>query len=386
MVLDALSTYREGLKYFPVSVVLHRAAGRLEVALKQYPEATELLSPVLTRISNDKEASYYLGIAYAAMGELEKARRAFEVSVQFGTFRAPSLFELAALDARRGELKKAHEKLAIAYTEFPDAAQVSDMDVAVLRLLGETKAANDHLAKRQVADPANSFLAIRSDTIRPCGSQPLGASCRGSGANPQRSRSSTCISAFTPTPSKFCRGNIPPERVLSANPVCRDRKSTGLLLTTAATAARCCTRTTAPTSMLASQMPTTYVFPNRPESLDVLKRAISVNPKRRQCSCAARLALHVDGMQDAAMAEWNAARELNRAIPALLRNMGYTVLYSRQSPERAIDLFTEGISSDPQNPENYLGLGAGSSRGGALTGRTCRRAPEISRVEPAGER
>jgi tetratricopeptide (TPR) repeat protein len=32
------------------------------------------------------------------------------------------------------------------------------------------------------------------------------------------------------------------------------------------------------------------------------------------------------------------------------------VLYSKQSAERAIELFTEGTKSDPQNPENYSGL------------------------------
>jgi tetratricopeptide (TPR) repeat protein len=62
------------------------------------------------------------------------------------------------------------------------------------------------------------------------------------------------------------------------------------------------------------------------------------------------------GMQDSAMMEWSAARELNPAIPALLRNMGYTVLYSKQAPGRAIEYFTEGTKFDPQNAENYLGL------------------------------
>jgi tetratricopeptide (TPR) repeat protein len=61
-------------------------------------------------------------------------------------------------------------------------------------------------------------------------------------------------------------------------------------------------------------------------------------------------------MQDAAMKEWNDARALDPAIPALLRNMGYTALYSKQPPERAIELFTEGTKFDPQNAENYLGL------------------------------
>ena len=68
-------------------MTLHRAAGRLDVALKQYGEATEHLSAVVTRVSNDMEASYYLGLAYAATRDWDESRRAFEVSVQYGTFR-----------------------------------------------------------------------------------------------------------------------------------------------------------------------------------------------------------------------------------------------------------------------------------------------------------
>jgi len=56
------------------------------------------------------------------------------------------------------------------------------------------------------------------------------------------------------------------------------------------------------------------------------------------------------------MTEWEAARKLNPAIPALLRNMGYTVLYANGSPERAAELFVEGTKTDPENAENYLGL------------------------------
>jgi tetratricopeptide (TPR) repeat protein len=108
--------------------------------------------------------------------------------------------------------------------------------------------------------------------------------------------------------------------------------------------------------LLASEMPTNYVFPNRAESLDVLKRAISVNPKDANAHALLGSLYMSGGMHDAAMTEWNAARELNPAIPALLRNMGYTVLYAKQSPERAIQFFTEGTKSDAQNAEIYLGL------------------------------
>jgi tetratricopeptide (TPR) repeat protein len=108
--------------------------------------------------------------------------------------------------------------------------------------------------------------------------------------------------------------------------------------------------------LMASQMPTTYVFPSRSDSLDVLKRAIAVNPKDANAHALLGSLYMSGGMQDAAMTEWNAARELNPAIPALLRNMGYTVLFGKQSPERAIQFFSEGTKSDAQNAEIYLGL------------------------------
>jgi tetratricopeptide (TPR) repeat protein len=355
MVLDALSTYREGLKYFPVSVVLHRAAGRLEVALKQYSEATGQLSPVLTRISNDKEASYYLGIAYAAMGELEKARRAFEVSVQFGTFRAPSLFELAALDARKGELKKAHEKLAIAYTEFPDATQVSDMDVAVLRQFGEAKEANGHLENRQLADPANSFLRYEATRF----GHPDPGLWEHLAADPERILTIAVQYmhfGFYSDALEILSRQYPAGAGVVSEPGMPRPEKYALIAYYRGYCREMLPQDASADFHAASQMPTTYVFPNRPESLDVLKRAISVNPKDANARALLGSLYMSGGMQDAAMAEWNAARELNPAIPALLRNMGYTVLYSKQTPERAIALFTEGISADAQNPENYLGL------------------------------
>ena len=71
--LIALATYREGLKRYPDSFVLDRAAGRLDVGLKRFDDAITQLTPVLARVSTDKEASYYLGLAYAATGGIAKS-------------------------------------------------------------------------------------------------------------------------------------------------------------------------------------------------------------------------------------------------------------------------------------------------------------------------
>ncbi|MGB7845090.1 MAG: DUF5107 domain-containing protein [Candidatus Acidiferrum sp.] len=355
MVLDALSAYREGLNHFPASVVLLCAAGRLEVALKQYEDATEQLSHVLTRISNDKEASYYLGIAYVSTGQFEKARRAFEVSVQFGTFRAPSLLELAVLDARQGELKNAHEKLAVAYSEFPDAARISDMDVALLRLLGDANRARQLLAKLQRVDPANSFLRYEATRL----GQDDAALWEHLAADPERILTIAVQYmhfGFYNQALEILARTYPAGVGVVSEPGMPTLERYPLIAYYRGYCREMLHQEGRTDFIAASHMPTTYVFPNRPESFDVLKRAISANPKDANAHALLGSLYMSGGMQDAAMTEWNAARELNPAIPALLRNMGYTVLYSKQSPTRAIELFTEGIKSDPQNPENYLGL------------------------------
>ena len=355
MVLDALSTYHEGLKRFPVSVILRRAAGRLDVTLKQYAEATEQLSPVLMRISNDKEASYYLGIAYAATGEWEKSRRAFEVSVQYGTFRASSLYELAALDARKGELKKAHEKLATAYTEFPDAARVGDMDVALLRILGDAKAAEERLKRLRLADPANTFLGYEATRL---GQKDAGL-WEHLAADPERILTIAVLYihfGLYDEALKILTRQYPSGAGVVSEPGMPRPEWYPLIAYYRAYCREMLHQDANADFLVASQMPTIYVFPNRPDSLDVLKRAISVNPRDANAHALLGSLYMSGGMQDAAMSQWNAARELNPAIPALLRNMGYTVLYSKQSPEHAIQLFAEGTKSDPQNAEIYLGL------------------------------
>jgi tetratricopeptide (TPR) repeat protein len=356
MVLEALKTYREGLKRFEGSVELHKAAGRLGVSLKQYEPAIADLSMVMVRVSNDQEASYYLGLAYVGKREVEKARRAFEMSEQFGTFRAASLYELAALDARQGDLWMAHEKLLAAYTEFPDAERLADVDVALLRLQGDTVRAKTHLTGLREADPANSFLRYEATRL----GEKDAALWEHLAADPSRimeiavqymhfglwGEAAELLAVKYPSdsPGVVSEPGMPrPEddpMIAYYRGYCREMAEQDGSADFAA----------------AATMPTTYIFPNRPESFDVLRRAIAVNPK--DANAYALLGdLHMSGgMEEEAMKEWSAARAINPALPALLRNMGYTAMYLKQPPERAIEYFTEGVKYDPQNAENYLGL------------------------------
>jgi tetratricopeptide (TPR) repeat protein len=353
--LDGLSTFEEGLKQFPASVVLHRAAGRLQVGLKQFAEAKEQLAAVLTRISNDQEAAYYLGIACATTGETEKARRAFEISVQYGTFRAPSLFELAALDVRQGNLQKGHEKLAIAYAEFPDAARASDVDVTLLRLLGDAAVAKKHLVGLQPSDPANNFLRYEATRL---GEQDV-VLWSHLAADPERILAIAVQYmhfGLYPEALEILARQYPSGADVVSEPGMPRPDKYSLVAYYRGYCREMMHQDGSADFQAAAQMSTTYVFPNRPETFDVLKRALSANPNDANAHALLGSLYMSGGMQDAAMREWSMARTLNPAIPSLLRNMGYTVLCSKQSPERAIELFRQGTNADPQNAENYLGL------------------------------
>jgi tetratricopeptide (TPR) repeat protein len=354
-VLIALVTYREGVKRYPDSFVLHRAAGHLDVGLKQFDDAITQLTPVLNRVSTDKEASYYLGLAYVATGELQKARRAFEVSEQFGTFRAPSLFELAALDARKGDLNKAHEKLSTAYAESPDALRLSDLDVTLRRHLGDVEAAKRRLTKLQLTDPANSFLRYEATLLGdedPALWQHLAA-------DPERILNIIVFYmhfGFFADALDLLSHSYPSGEGVVSEPRMPRPEDYPLIYYYRGYCREMLHQDGMADFRAAAQMATTYVFPNRPESMDVLKRALSLNPADANAHALLGSLYMSGGMQDAAMKEWNDARALNPAIPALLRNMGYTALYSKQPPERAIELFIQGIKFEPQNAENYLGL------------------------------
>src|SRR5215472_6121090 len=156
--LAARSTYLKALELFPDSIALNRAAGRLEVELKQYHAGSVHLAKVLSRVSNDFEAAYYRGLALNAMGDVAEARTLWDSAQQFGTFQASALFALAAEDARNGNLQKSLSLIEKALRAQPELIRLGGMEVAMLRILGRSEDAKRELALWQKRDPTSSVL------------------------------------------------------------------------------------------------------------------------------------------------------------------------------------------------------------------------------------
>jgi tetratricopeptide (TPR) repeat protein len=59
---------------------------------------------------------------------------------------------------------------------------------------------------------------------------------------------------------------------------------------------------------------------------------------------------------DQALAEWDEARKLNRNIPVLHASLGRALLHAKNDSEQALQVFQEGLRTDPHNIALYTGV------------------------------
>lgn len=359
--LVALATYQEGLKQFPGSYALLRAAGRLMVGLKQHEAAIPLLQRALARVSNDRETAYYLGLAERNSSAI-RARMVFESAEQYGPHRAAALFELASLAVREGSRDDALRLLAEAVAEAPLSVRAGGMEIALLRAAGRVADAGARLGAWRRIDPTSSLL--RYEAVR------LGAD----------------------DPSLWPHLAADPERILelvvdyqrfglldeALDLLTREYPSGGEIVSEPGMPAPASypmlayyrgyirtLRRQSPAAdyAAASAMPTQYVFPNRAESVAVLKHAVAHNAKDATAHFLLGSLYLSGGMVDAALQSWEQARALRPGIPTLHRNMGYALL-NRGDLDRAIAVFREGMAHDAANVGLYAGLDRALSRAG----------------------
>jgi tetratricopeptide (TPR) repeat protein len=377
--LTALNTYRQGVARFPESIALNRAAGRLEVALMQYGIAAQHLSKALAWVNSDQETAYYLGLALAGQGDIQGARTQWEFAQQSASYHAPAMMMLAALEARTGDRQSALRMIREVGRDRPDVVGAGGIEVALLRDLQRKAEAVERLAVWTKIDPTSSFL--RYEGIRLGKRDPeLIAHLA---ADPERileiattyMRFGLYEDALDVLGRQYPKG---PEVI--GEPGMLAPGSYPLIAYYRAFCRHALGQDDSGDFAAGSKMPTTYVFPNRQESLAVLHRAIEANPADATAHFLLGSLYLSGGMSPEALREWETARGINPAIPTLHRNMGYTILDSGESPERAIEIFQEGMRYDPHNVDVYLGLEEAMEKAGRPVGdrvRALRSFPEL---------
>jgi tetratricopeptide (TPR) repeat protein len=353
--LDAMATYKMGLANFPSSLELHRAAGRLAVGLKQYSFAIMHLSQVLARTSNDHESLYYAGLAWEAEGHSSQARQSWELAQQFGAYRGPALMSLAALAAREGDRSEALRLTRRAISSQSGMIRAGEQEVTLLRSLDRRKEAKQQLEFWRRQDPTNSLLRYEATHLG--GNDPaLWSHLAGdTGRILELAGEYMRLGLYADACDLLAR-NYPSGPDVVAEPGAPRPEADPLIAYYRGFCRYQMKQDGSADFAAAELLPTSYVFPSRADSFLVLRRAVEVNPKDANAHFLLGSLYMSGGMTSEAMEEWEKALELNHSIPTLHRNLGYAVLRTGGSTEKAIQIFEQGIQADPKNVGVYLGL------------------------------
>ena len=346
--LQALDTYKEALRRFPDSFVGLKSAGRLLASLLRFDESIALLERVHARNTSDPEISYYLGIAYEGIGEMRKARAAYEDAQRLGPFRAAAAVRLGELLAREGDLSGAERHLNNAVRAVPDDARAFEELVAIESAAGKTRESKamaqrgiglfplSYLLREELGNPdlkqlgndATRVLNLATEYLR------LGL----------YQRALTVLSRTYPPapPDQMELGALPPGKnpmVAYFRGYCRERLG----------------QSGSGDYKAASELPTSYVFPNTAEELNVLTAAVRTNPEDATAHYLLGTLHFSRGLTDAAIEQWSRARQLNPGIPVLNASLGQALLHEKHDTEGALSAFRDGQRSDPANVTIYLG-------------------------------
>lgn len=351
----ALTTYRDGLRKFPNSLPLMKAAGRVAVDLKQFDAAALLIEEALAIDNRDLEMWYYAGLARAWRGDGRGARVAWEQSQSYGAFRTASLLELAFLEARSGDKARAEALLSKVSADSASLTRAGTVRVALWRALGQPDRAKALLAPLLKDDPTNNLLRVENVKL----GRVDDALWRHLAGDPERIvevavdyiRAGLYQDAIDVLGRSYPSGAGVVAEVGMPRP-----EAYPLIAYYRGYAKRLLGQDARADFDVASKMSTAYAFPNRPDTLAVLRAAIEVNVNDATAHFLLGSLYLSGGMSGAAIGEWERARELNPRIPVLHWDMGNTVLATNGDPEKAIALFTEGTKVDANNVGLYYGL------------------------------
>jgi len=321
----------------------------LAATLLRSDEAARFLEPVHRRDTSDTEISYYLGLAYDALGDIRHAQMAYEEALRLPQFRAAAAVHLGELLAREGDLPSAARYLAESLRASPDDLRSAEELVALLYALGEIPKAHalalESLARfplsyflreeagdpdlRHLANDANRVLNIAAQYMR------LGLYQRALGV---LSREYPAATPDESEPGALAPQNHP--MVAYFRGYCREKLGQSGSVDYSA----------------ASRLSTAYVFPNSAEEITVLKAALKANSADATAHYLLGTFYFSRGLADAALSEWAEARRFNPQIPVLDASTGLALLRVKNDPERALAAFRDGLRSDPNNVAVYFGL------------------------------
>lgn len=347
-VLSAIKTYQEALGKYPGSYELLKAGGRLDASLKRYEEAMPRLVAAHERNTTDAEVSYYLGIARDGMGQAQPATDAYEAAMRSPAYRAAGALRLAEERARANALPEALRFVELSLKAAPGDLRAEEEQIAIGRALGETEAASRRAKELLTTNPTDAFLReeegqpdwmhLAADPYRV-----LRIASQYAGLGMYRKALEVASREY---PEVNADQSEPGTTLPQKNPLvvyfrgyCREKLG----------------ESGANDFAQASRLSTLYVFPSTIDDKRALEAALRSDPGDATAHALLGTWYFARAKNTEALREWEAARQGNAGIPALLASMGLALLHESHDSARALTVFDEGIKNDARNIVNYSG-------------------------------
>src|SRR5260370_41538955 len=132
--------------------------GRLAIAENRFEDAIAALTSAQAGAPGDAEIHYYLGCAYAALGDDAKARKELEVIGAQQAWHAAANVLLAGVLARAQDNAAALKTIEAVLVERPDTVRAGAIEISLLRRVGQKEKAEKQLAHFQALDPTDASL------------------------------------------------------------------------------------------------------------------------------------------------------------------------------------------------------------------------------------
>lgn len=348
---SADADYQIALSKFPISVALLKAEGRVLVEINRPAAAAKDLTQAQSKLPDDPEIHYHLGLAYLDQTLEQKAFAEFSAVSAKSQFAHSAAVQLAAMAARSKDWDGALQRLRKVSADSGDRTRAGAMEVAFLRHAGRLKEAKSRLAYWQSVDPSDLFLRFEAVQL----GSPDAELFRQLAADPERVlnivtelfefgmfEDSLALTDYNY--SAFDSLDTEPGAVLPQYyPLVAYYRGFARQ--------RLGQPSFAADYRAASNMSTLYVFPSRPGSLAVLQAAVAQEPNDATAHALLGCLYFYLSKYDEAIAEWQKARATRKDLPALHRNLGRALLEIKSDPIGAAEVLKEGLALNPNDVE-----------------------------------
>lgn len=340
----ALRDYTDGLRRYPSSLSLKKAAGRFFLNLNRFEEAAHLL----VEVPADDEALYDLGVAQAMDGRDAEASAAFKRVHAESVFGRAAALELARIAARAGDLPGALAQLKPLLQAHSGPVEAGAMEVAMLRRSGRAEDAKRELRRWQEIDPADSMLRFEA-TLAGATDEDLWRHLSQDSQRVLDLADEYLGLGMMPDALALLERRFPVAAQAEIEP---GAVPAGLNPMIAYYRAFCRSRMGQdPAADLAQAAAgfTRYLFPYRASSFAVLGNALKVNPHDALAHLLMARLLFDSLQTDGAIAEWQKARADGPKLPEVREELARTLIDVKKDPAGAFAVIKEGLSLDPGN-------------------------------------